>query len=96
MFECCTVLIESDWNLKEIQVAEHEQSGHDVLIESDWNLKLLTGVNAPSCMIVLIESDWNLKTFRFFPLLCERSCINRIRLEFKVSSELHPAAAAMY
>ena len=36
------VLIESDWNLKDIE-NEPEQSNFFVLIESDWNLKRVGG-----------------------------------------------------
>ena len=36
------VLIESDWNLKQIQASMDRLEGAPVLIESDWNLKDLT------------------------------------------------------
>ena len=54
------VLIESDWNLKEVTITQ-EYYGHDVLIESDWNLKNIVDVLQVVQVMVLIESDWNLK-----------------------------------
>ena len=54
------VLIESDWNLK--QINEEWANRHMmVLIESDWNLKSLPYLPHLMTEIVLIESDWNLK-----------------------------------
>ena len=65
-----TVLIESDWNLK--QEGENAiQMALRVLIESDWNLKFLTPEEADEEIDVLIESDWNLKeTFYISLSLC--------------------------
>ena len=37
---------------------------------------------------VLIESDWNLKKISLTVFLAADSCINRIRLEFKVGSSI--------
>ena len=54
------VLIESDWNLKDIELVEVEDLT-DVLIESDWNLKIISASTMETRHSVLIESDWNLK-----------------------------------
>ena len=78
-----TVLIESDWNLKDVDcIILYRCSG--VLIESDWNLKsLCTSMYLFEFLRVLIESDWNLKEhLQAFPP-CPENRINRIRLEFK-------------
>ena len=76
------VLIESDWNLKDIDL----HGGNFVffvLIESDWNLKKDMNIESVEDAAVLIESDWNLK--RSLPMSSMRiwQSINRIRLEFK-------------
>ena len=57
-----------------------------VLIESDWNLKFRLHGFSERDHAVLIESDWNLKLScnDFLGDFCHG--INRIRLEFKVSS----------
>ena len=59
-YEGDTVLIESDWNLKNPPVGLKTMEGF-VLIESDWNLKLIIDGFAQLLLPVLIESDWNLK-----------------------------------
>ena len=56
------VLIESDWNLKEVD-AVGIPVGLYVLIESDWNLKYDNAANVALQARVLIESDWNLKIY---------------------------------
>ena len=56
-----SVLIESDWNLKNIRYSEPVSSAKVVLIESDWNLKILESCDNSKWRRVLIESDWNLK-----------------------------------
>ena len=58
--EGCKVLIESDWNLKNVsrQLSLQYQF---VLIESDWNLKYHHSGSQLIPVRVLIESDWNLK-----------------------------------
>ena len=58
-----TVLIESDWNLKQNNKEIADIVAELVLIESDWNLKDVTGKPCPGVKGVLIESDWNLKGF---------------------------------
>ena len=55
-----SVLIESDWNLKGIEL-EDVKTALRVLIESDWNLKYKYNVADSTEDWVLIESDWNLK-----------------------------------
>ena len=55
-----SVLIESDWNLKDPRGA-CAVSAELVLIESDWNLKWEDTKLKTSADTVLIESDWNLK-----------------------------------
>ena len=57
----CSVLIESDWNLK-LMLSEALMRYSLVLIESDWNLKWHSGAtDEVAGSDVLIESDWNLK-----------------------------------
>ena len=58
------VLIESDWNLKDIRVYTLTYK-YGVLIESDWNLKLAVPLDKCKTATVLIESDWNLKMLAF-------------------------------
>ena len=60
--------------------------GFQVLIESDWNLKVIETEEPPVVVAVLIESDWNLKCVHRLRNLFSDSCINRIRLEFKVDT----------
>ena len=55
-----SVLIESDWNLKQI-VINIAEIINEVLIESDWNLKIDLQSSNVGQNTVLIESDWNLK-----------------------------------
>ena len=55
-----TVLIESDWNLKQ-ELKQKRKLLVFVLIESDWNLKDIKKNKYNNVTIVLIESDWNLK-----------------------------------
>ena len=54
-----SVLIESDWNLKE-KLDQHEHGFLDVLIESDWNLKssLKQGYTAHDCRINRIRLEF--------------------------------------
>ena len=59
-----TVLIESDWNLKNLSRVR-SRLFRIVLIESDWNLKQEQQEPVPVQAEVLIESDWNLKEFPF-------------------------------
>ena len=62
----CSVLIESDWNLK-LMLSEALMRYSLVLIESDWNLKTPWEIEVLREAAVLIESDWNLKLFvRFY------------------------------
>ena len=56
------VLIESDWNLKDIRM-KLLMTMRQVLIESDWNLKIILSGIVQQDSSVLIESDWNLKVF---------------------------------
>ena len=79
------VLIESDWNLKDII-----EAGDTPIWMRINRIRLefkATISNIESGMFrVLIESDWNLKRIR---CLCNIVCsisINRIRLEFKEGS----------
>ena len=64
-----TVLIESDWNLKNLSRVR-SRLFRIVLIESDWNLKQEQQEPVPVQAEVLIESDWNLKVFRRRHNLC--------------------------
>ena len=77
-----SVLIESDWNLKDVTVLT-EPVIFVVLIESDWNLKFSRRCVRPGFFLVLIESDWNLKRSVAMTDIVNSCCINRIRLEFK-------------
>ena len=78
-----SVLIESDWNLKEETIEEDER------LESRINrIRLEFKVRVPFSFItatfsVLIESDWNLKTVLEILDTKPVMSINRIRLEFK-------------
>ena len=67
------VLIESDWNLKEMSMYAR-MPAHCVLIESDWNLKNTARCRSERLQWVLIESDWNLKSNRIY-LLLDRSFV---------------------
>ena len=79
------VLIESDWNLKPTRLCMLS-SVPSVLIESDWNLKSFEIDFIKFSVFVLIESDWNLKEVHSCYLRISGNGINRIRLEFKVTS----------
>ena len=80
-----SVLIESDWNLKQGTFNIYSNVAM-VLIESDWNLKSDKDYVKNYATTVLIESDWNLKEDFSKLSLREANGINRIRLEFKVGS----------
>ena len=79
------VLIESDWNLKQIQCVFlfllFQVSINRIRLE-------FKDFRQPICrvyrMVVLIESDWNLKRITFLKRIADALGINRIRLEFKV------------
>ena len=77
-----TVLIESDWNLKCLELKKYKYV-QDVLIESDWNLKEADKSAKRTRKEVLIESDWNLKNYNMEIFATSINSINRIRLEFK-------------
>ena len=78
------VLIESDWNLKQLDDV-CDIANCIVLIESDWNLKTLVAGTLYVPEFVLIESDWNLKLHSRPEGIAAGHCINRIRLEFKAN-----------
>ena len=84
------VLIESDWNLKELTDKQRLFCIY-VLIESDWNLKNTYWLDGCLYLVVLIESDWNLKMRRQYIRTADAR-INRIRLEFKVASMSTPSS----
>ena len=83
-----TVLIESDWNLKQGGL-DGIKSDRYVLIESDWNLKWTHYNKVLEKGQVLIESDWNLKKNITVNEEAKTVGINRIRLEFKDHMILH-------
>ena len=69
-------------------------SNGEVLIESDWNLKCTGCRKTPeSRNPVLIESDWNLKECVGYGHMGGVASINRIRLEFKVESNISPSGS---
>ena len=82
MISQCTVLIESDWNLKDVSSISFARPDL-VLIESDWNLK--TGIQErceQDCKgINRIRLEF--KTLLMILLYIISHSINRIRLEFK-------------
>ena len=82
MYVLATVLIESDWNLKDIE-NEPEQSNFFGINRIRLEFKDIRRGCTWSGRSVLIESDWNLKYTRMLTEKCCYSRINRIRLEFK-------------
>ena len=75
------VLIESDWNLKNISSISQELRISINRIRLEFKVKL--DRNDCSPVLVLIESDWNLKWDDVDEDSEFQEGINRIRLEFK-------------
>ncbi len=79
-----SVLIESDWNLKEFGFEAQQvyiSSINRIRLEfkEKWSHR-----SEPLRYPVLIESDWNLKIYTTKHTASKSQSINRIRLEFKV------------
>ena len=76
------VLIESDWNLKDVSI----RFFRNVVIGINRIRLEFKGGNFSQLLLnawVLIESDWNLKIFEGAKDIVDEAGINRIRLEFK-------------
>ena len=90
------VLIESDWNLKDMTQLELDSEVY-VLIESDWNLKYYPPYSLqPGMRINRIRLEFKVKEGNV--CIIQKSSINRIRLEFKVRSaafSIFPSASGI-
>ena len=64
---------------------ETQSERKGILIESKWNLKKHTASDIKETFNILIESKWNLKYIDLILIQCY-SDINRIKVEFKVTS----------
>ena len=76
------VLIESDWNLKQVLISPRHYK-RICINRIRLEFKVVIERLMRSLSFVLIESDWNLKEPKAEEPIDEEESINRIRLEFK-------------